>query len=151
VFSLSFVRNPDRQRFAFDPDTETIGRICLDEFEEYFPINITFWSADQYRAQWREALKRICEGADTSCLLTSVDRPDGADTFFDSWFIYRFGAEVVFHNKLLLAEKVGDDFSLDRLCNSAPCYNAISEDGAPISEWRMPLMAVEEFLAGELP
>jgi hypothetical protein len=111
AFSLSFIENPEIGRFSFGAETEILGRICFGDFEEYFAANITFWSSDEYFAQWKDGLSRTCDGAATSCILTSVSRPEMAN-YLQTWPIYRFGSEVIFQNRLFMLDEVGGAVSV---------------------------------------
>jgi len=146
VFSLSFIENADGERFGFDPENEMLGKIRLGDFEEYFVADTTFWSADDYRAQWREGLSRLCDGVTRSCLLASVSNPEMAN-YFQSWPIYRFGSEAIFQNRLLMFDQLGEPFLFSRLYDLVLPYSSTTEGGVSISEWKIPLRAVQEFLA----
>jgi hypothetical protein len=146
VFSLSFIENPDSERFSFDAETEIVGKIRLGDFEEYFAANATFWSADEYRAQWKEGLSRVCDGFERSCVLTSVSNPETAN-YFQTWPIYRFGSEVIFQNRLLMLDQLDEPFLFSGLYDFVLPYRTTSEDGAPLSPWKIPVRAIQEFLA----
>jgi len=145
MFSLSFIDNPDRERFSFDAETEILGKIRLGDFEEYFLADVTFWSADDYRAQWKVGLSRMCDGAATSCILTSVSNPEMTN-YFQTWPIYRFESEVIFQNRLFMLDEVGEPFLFSRLYDVILPYSAVNEEGAALSQWKIPLRAIQEFL-----
>ena len=149
VFSLSFVENPDSERFLFDAKTEIVGKIRLGDFEEYFAADVTFWSANEYRAQWREGLSRTCDGLAKSCVLTSVRNPETA-TFFQAWPIYRFGSEVIIQNRLLMLDQFDEPFLFSRLYDFVLPHRATSEDGAALSQWNIPIAVIEEFVSSGL-
>jgi hypothetical protein len=149
VFSLSFLENPDSERFSFDVETEILGKIRLGDFEEYFAASTTFWSAEEYCCQWRDALSRACDGDARSCVLTSVSRPETSN-YFQIWLIYRFGSEAIFQNRLMMLDQVDEPFLFGRLYDMVSPYSAVSEEGTTLSQWKVSIRAIQEFLDTEV-
>lgn len=121
------------------------GRIRFGEREETFDAYVGYWSTDHYRRSWIAALRRLTGGADTSCLLTSVSKPEEAN-FVTGIELYRFGDEVRVQDRVFFLDQ-HPDFDLDAPWESMDPYSAVNEDGEPISEWRITIADIEDFLA----
>ncbi|MFD4634289.1 hypothetical protein ACFVYR_17930 [Streptomyces sp. NPDC058284] len=55
--------------------TVAVGRITVGDFSEDFPMDLSYWSADDYRDSWLRALRRVDAARDEvdSCLVATVD------------------------------------------------------------------------------
>lgn len=111
----------------------------------------TDWkSAGWYRRQWDTALRRVIAGERVSTLIVSAGPPDIVPC--ELWDIWNLGGkDAVLHNRLHLPEAwegvVPLEFNLHRPWDSAGAYSDISDDGERISEWRVPLHAIEQFIS----
>jgi hypothetical protein len=123
-----------------------IGRIQLGEHTETFEAFVGYWPIERYRQSWIAELRRLTGDADSACLLTSVwGKPEEAN-FAQAWTLYRFGEVVRVQENLILFDQLDHDFDPDEPWKSIPSY-AEFEDGERISEWRISLADIEEFLA----
>jgi hypothetical protein len=146
VFSISFSRDPADLRIAHDPIAERIGKITLNHFSESFVSTVIFWDERDYRRHWVDGIARLCGGANSSCLLTNVFRPETAN-FFTWWLIYRRGLRVLFHQAILFLNQVQGEFLFSRIYDYVPPYRALADDGSPISEWEVDIDQMQEFLS----
>ena len=141
-FEITFVTSP----VPDDTPCTVCGRITIGEFTELFRSPLTFWTKDDYQAHWIISLKRVIEGHDRSCLITSITDPEVSRYLF-WWPCYRVGTQDHFPESHTLVRPVVESF------NVADPYKSISdravsseEDEYPLSEWSVPISCITRFL-----
>lgn len=130
ALTIRFIKKTD-----YEPAL-ALGEIALDDLVESFETWLTFWDTDQYENQWREGIHRLLEGAPRSCLITSISDPN-CEWFGVWWKLYREGEYVVVQNQLLLSKVPGCNFNSKNPYEFIPDRSSFSEDGVPVSEWRI--------------
>lgn len=131
--------------FLDDDPTMAVGLIQLGEFRESFCATLEYWTIKDYEESWNKALLRLTNGAATSCLITSFIDPLNAN-FLILWPLYRFGDEVAVQNQLLFSDQLSHVFDPTAPWESIHPYSAIDGDGRNISEWRIQMTDLREFL-----
>ena len=121
------------------------GLITVGRFEEKFESSTEFWSALEYERHWLDALTRLYNGAERSCLITSITDPRTANFIF-WWPVYRVGDGACFQNHVLFTSDIGGDFDPRVPYSCVPERCTTNEDGLPISEWCTPLFEIAEYL-----
>ncbi|MEU7643596.1 hypothetical protein [Streptomyces huasconensis] len=123
-----------------------VGRISVGDFSEDFPMDLSYWGVDDYRASWVRAL-RIVAGQDeaTSCFVSSLTDPATANFVF-CWPVYRSGPDVHIQNSIIFLDELTDPFLPDEPWRSVEPRSTVDEDGHQISEWHTDISAVREFL-----
>lgn len=120
-----------------------VGRIALGSFVERFISSTRFWQIPEYTAQWRTGIRRILDGATSSCLVT--DLPSLVTGEFGTWWpMYREGDDVIFRNGLFVVGKRGFS-ATDPYAAVMPRGREARGPDAP-SEWVVPLESLGEFL-----
>lgn len=136
-------------RFELSQDANSeevaVGTIVLGSFRETFESPLHVWSREDYESHWSQSLERLFEGAGSTVLITEMYEPTTAN-FIKWWPAYRFGAEVRFHNQLLILAGMQPPFDLDDLFGQLPPYEQTNEDGDRLSEWSIGIDALREFL-----
>lgn len=122
------------------------GEIRLGDFREEFEVVFEYWSPEDYERQWFEALNILLEEGKPSALITSLTDPDNANFLF-WWPAYYEGDHIVFQNSVLLLDELASPFVLSRYAEFVPPRERMTEDGEPISEWKIPIEDIREFLA----
>lgn len=135
--------------FLSDMPSETarLGLIRIGTFEERFEASLSYWNEEQYQRQWCAAVARVLQDGETSCLITSIRDPLHANFVF-WWPIYLdhdHGDEVVLQNHVLFLDKCAHPFDPSSPYRNVPPRSRSSEDGAPISEWRIPLVSLKRW------
>src|SRR5215208_406119 len=77
------------------------GEIELGDFRESFIAIIGYWSPDDYRRQWHQAITRLTAQRENACLITSLHDPYASDVLF-WWLLYPEGETVTVQNAILL-------------------------------------------------
>ena len=121
------------------------GRITLGDFSEEFVAPLVFWTADDYERQWHEAAERILNGFERSCFVAAM-RESPLDGAIFLWPAYRIGDAVYVQHKLLPSELVKDNFDTLNPYAQVDKRRTLSEDGKPISEWRVTAGDMARFL-----
>jgi len=144
VFDLCFLgldpEPQDGDPECGEPDWHALrGRIVLGEFEEEFLAALGPWTQRHYERQWMQAARRVVEqGHNHTGFFTS------AFQFF--WTAWLEGEILIFQQKLLLEDTLLAPF------DPADPYPQVGErttesDGDRISEWRVSLTDVKEFVS----
>lgn len=123
-----------------------IGRIRLGEHQETFDAFVGYWPIERYRESWIAELRRLVGGADIACLLTSVWGGREEANFARAYSLYRFGDSVRVQEDLILFDQLDHDFNPDEPWKSISPYAEVDEDGDRISEWRITVADLEDFL-----
>ena len=149
-FEIRFLHEEDyspEQRSVYS-NTEhglCLAKITIDDFDDVFETSLSFWSKEDYQAHWREALERIVQGSDVSCLITSIDDPNSAN-FLIWWPLYRMEDKVIVQNQLFFLEGAQGKFDIKNPFHSVRKYGSISPDGQEISEWALTVDQISKFL-----
>jgi CdiI N-terminal domain len=122
-----------------------IGVIRLGEDHERFESVLGFWGLDDYKAIWTAGLRRLVAGASTSCLATSITDPSSAN-FVEVWPLYREESDAYVQNQLLVLDQLPREFDPTELWESVDPRSVVDEDGQRISEWRVSIDDIQEFL-----
>jgi hypothetical protein len=133
AFSLKFLNN--RPMSIFDAPS-LYGEIEIGSFHETFVSPIVFWSREQYESQWRHGIGRILDGRSTSALVTAMPNPRNA-THIMWWPLYVLDDIVIIHNHLLMMKSIREKFSHNDPYLYIPPYETTSDDGQPITEWKV--------------
>ncbi|WP_216896914.1 hypothetical protein [Nocardia alni] len=130
---------------AKDDPLVSIGMMKLGADTEYFHAPTTYWSTDQYESSWNTALRRICDGAEVSCLVVAIEDPEAA-AYIEVWPLYREDDTVHFQNHLIFMEQLDHKFNPNAPWDSVHSRETVNEDGNSVSEWTLPLQSVKNFL-----
>lgn len=122
-----------------------LGELKLGEDCEHFGSILGFWRVDDYEESWLAALRRLVSGASVSCLATSVIDPSNAN-FLEVWPLYQEEGSVYVQNSLIFPDQLSREFNPAAPWESIDPRSVIDEDGEAISEWRVSLDDVREFL-----
>ncbi len=117
------------------------GELIFNDVIETFTAAVdpaSDWRRIHYEQQWRDGLKRIMDGKDSSCLITALPSPSPyPDTHLaDSllyWPMYRIEDQVVFQPHVRRADKLPRGF------NPAKPYRIVRTRTIKekVSEWRV--------------
>lgn len=122
-----------------------LGVIEIESFQERFIASLMYWSADDYRRHWRQAIERITQASAVSCLITSMLDPATASHIF-WWPMYLVKNTVFIQNHILFFDKLLSPFDERNPFSFVPERRTIDEDGNKISEWAVQIGDLEEFL-----
>ncbi|MBV9025512.1 MAG: hypothetical protein JO362_17370 [Streptomycetaceae bacterium] len=132
---------------AEDDDLVAVGEITLGEDWERFHAPVHYWSARDYEKNWRTALKRLVDGEEVSCLITSMFEAKYSN-FITTWPLYRIGDQVYVHNQIVFRDELDQPYDEAKPWLSVGPRETVSDDGRPISEWIVSLDDVRKFLEG---
>ncbi|MFD5665034.1 hypothetical protein ACFWIK_08955 [Streptomyces anthocyanicus] len=129
---------------------EALGCIRVGEFEERFPMSVSYWNVARYEMSWRRCLELLVEGGPdtTSCLVTSITDPANSNFVF-CWPLYRSGSIVHVQNSIMFLDELEEEFAPDEPWRFVEPRSTVDEDGQEISEWRTTVQDVERFLQTE--
>jgi len=126
----------------------SLGVIQIDSFQERFIASLMYWSADDYKRHWKQAIERILHSSNVSCLITSmVDPTTGNHIFW--WPMYRENDTVFIQNHIMFFDQLQSPFDERNPFSSVADRQTLDEDGNRISEWSVQINELEEFLIKE--
>lgn len=146
MFSISFL--PDQPSDDEDEPDGWYGEIRIGKFNERFLSCLSFWSKEQYKAQWKQAITRIIRGEHVSALITGMYDPTKANHII-WWPMYREGRIVYIQNQLLFMHQIKGIFNIENPYEYIDTREVSTEDGASISEWSIDIHNLEEFMQGK--
>lgn len=122
------------------------GQIQLGGFKEAFIASLSDWTPEQYRRQWLRAAERLVGGESKSAFVSSFLSPGKSDCFI-WWPCYRVGEVVYVQNQWRFYEQLASPFDENLLYDYVADRRTVSDaDGAPISEWEVPLHSIRDFM-----
>ena len=110
------------------------GQITIGSFREKFEIVFEYWSSKQYEQQWREAIERVINNRNTSCLVTSITDPASANSIF-LWPMYPVDNMIAIQNHLLFMDDLSEPFDPSDPYRFVRPREILSDEGGRISEW----------------
>jgi CdiI N-terminal domain len=138
-FSIGFTGFDDEDPLV------AVGTLRLGEQNEYFESVLGFWGTDEYEEIWTAGLRRLIVGASTSCLATSITYPPNTN-FVEVWPLYREESDVYVQNHLIFLEQLSHELDPAAPWESVSPRSVVNEDGERISEWRVSIDDIGEFL-----
>lgn len=141
-FAIEFVPEPQT---SDEPTLDRAGRLVLGDFEEQFFANMEYWRELDYERQWIEGLERILTGATTSCLITSIGRPEASGGLW-WWTLYRSGNRIHVQNAMCFYASLREPFDPSNPYAAVPPRRVATEDGDPISEWIITVGDIAQFV-----
>lgn len=142
---MSFSINLADKQFEVGAERYQIGEIRLGEFLEAFRASLFYWTEHDYLNQWKDTLKRICNGNNKSCLITSMDEPSNAN-FIVWWVLHLDGDIVHIQNQLLFLDDLDKPFCELNPYESIRRRETVDEEGNKILEWDVPLEDIKVYL-----
>ena len=134
LLCLPFMLGVISHMFKITVSTNGKGKIVIDDFCESFSADMSFWTTGDYEKHWEEAMEALCRGEAVS-FITSITDPK-ATNVIRSWACYPIEGELAFQEHLLFLDEIEGDFNLEQPHRNVQAYEAITEDGDEISEWR---------------
>lgn len=143
AFSIELLPDPVPD---LDPGViASLGIIEIGSFKERFIASLMYWSADDYRRHWKQAIERVLQSSTVSCLITSMLNPKTASLVF-WWPMYRVNDTVFIQNHILFFETLQSPFDERNPFSFVPVRRTVDEDGNKISEWSVRISDLEGFL-----
>jgi hypothetical protein len=141
MFDIAFI--PDAPPYVDDEDGwhGRWGRTVLGDYQERFVAPVEGWRPADYERQWILAARRLIAGHASSAFSIEAGRL--------WWTAWRVGDDVVFQQRLLVAEEMRPAWSAS--ADAIPYElvgerRSLSDEGDQVSEWRVPLDDIREFL-----
>lgn len=122
-----------------------IGEIKIGDFHEAFRASLSYWTEHEYLSQWKDALKKIINGDNKSCLITSMYDPSNANYIF-IWVLFLDKKVVHIQEHILFLDELNKPFCELNPYESIRSRETVDEDGNSISEWDVQLDDIKVFL-----
>lgn len=127
------------------PETQEGCPVCeiiIGDHVETFPLQVNFWSAEEYTRQWHDAINRIVSGGVEIVAALIVDiQPPGESIGLTWWPIYRSGDRIYIRQQLLFFNSLAKPFDIQ---NPYESVRPRVED-PQISEWELPLNCLKKY------
>jgi hypothetical protein len=139
MFDIEFVSDSPEPADNEQPDAMVLrGRTTIGDFTETFLAPLDFWNREDYERQWMEAARRLLDGADRTGFFTEAR--------WRWWTMWLEGDEVIVHEQILVPEALIEPLDPTDPYHQIGVRRAHSEDGEPISEWRLAVSDIREFV-----
>jgi hypothetical protein len=136
VFDISFIdTEPEPQE---DGWLALRGRTTLGSHREEFLASLGEWSRAQYERHWSDAARRIVSESDRTLFFTSA--------FQFCWTMWRQSEDVFVQERLLIPATWLEPFDPSDPWRQIGEHHLVSDDGSPISEWRLHVDDIRDFL-----
>ena len=122
------------------------GTIVAGTLREDFESSLSWWSAPSYKRHWREAILRLILGSASTAIITNCTDPHSSN-FITWWPGYRIGSDAVFQQQILFVDDLSGSFDPSSPFGHVAERESETEDGIPISEWRVPLDDLADYLS----
>lgn len=133
----------DDKEMEVEGDVVVAGSMRIGEFTENFHASLSYWGRGEYISQWKEALNRLLRGEKNSAIVTSMYDPNTANFIF--WWVMYLMEDVVFiQNHVLFLGDLERPFDEVDLYSFIPGRETQTEEGEPISEWAVGILAIKE-------
>ncbi len=130
---------------AADDAMLAYGRIRVGDFDERFEMDLSYWDVPRYEQQWRDAILRLLQGIEKSCLISAMGDP-GTANFIVWWPVYRVEEVIHVQNHILFLDGLAQSLDPSDPYGLVPERRIESCDGERISEWTTTLDAVRRFV-----
>lgn len=120
--------------YNFSVTEDRKGEIQIDNFRERFTVDFSFWTKAEYEVHWHQA-SRVLEMRQAVSFIQSMHDPKSAN-FYRTWAAYSLGGEIIFQEQLLMLDELAKKFGIEQPHLNALPYEAVSENGEPLSKWR---------------
>lgn len=121
------------------------GKLEIGGFSEGFHAPISHWDRKQYLSQWMKGFEAILEDSNKSAFITAMYDPTKANFIF-WWVMYLVGSDVYIQNHVLLMDELDEPFDEFDFQKFVPERETVTEDGEPISEWKVSIDDVRQAL-----
>ena len=126
------------------PNDLAWGRVTVCDFSERFEADLSYWSPDQYRQHWTEAVRLVVADEGPVAFVTSMRDPETAN-FIVWWPAWRDGDRVFVQNQLLFLDQLAEPFDEADPFRGLGSFGREGEDGDRISTWETTVREVEAF------
>ena len=143
AFSIAFLSEPVPSLEVNEPACP--GLIELGSFQERFVSSLSYWNVNDYKRHWRQAITRIVESSQKSCLITSMYDPSTANFIF--WYpMYRVDDTVFVQNQILFLNQLSAPFDERDPFSFVSERKSVNDEGESLSEWCVQVEELESFL-----
>jgi hypothetical protein len=108
------------------------GSIRIGHFKDIFKMNVSLWSIDDYKQQWKEGIDRL-KNYSSTCLVTWVANPlDGLSW----WLLYKRDGNIIFYHDTLRSAysyEIGENIALTK----KNCYDFIPDEQEHLEKYRV--------------
>ena len=116
-------------------ETQGTGSITIGDHSEQFQSAMDYWDERRYEQQWEQASDRLRERKHAA-FITSITNPRNSN-FIRWWVCYVQNEELVFQEHILFLNELNEAFQEKSPYTHIPSYESHTEEGDPISEWRI--------------
>lgn len=142
MFNISFNFPPEEYPARY----ETEGHIIVGTLDEDFLTPIDYWREADYLKSWSAELQSLTSGGDVAVLLTHAADTE-SDSLLRGFVLYRFSSEVRVQEAIFDPREHRGVADLSHPSALAPPYGAEGTDGQEVSEWRVPIEDIENFVS----
>ncbi len=139
-FAIEFISNEE----IINEEPACYGKIIANDFYERFISPLTYWTQQDYKNQWRQALARFLQQKKSTCLITCIRDPKFS-SLVEWWVLYCEEEGVYLQNELIFFKDLETPFNIQNPYVHIRDRVTVSDEGDPISEWKLAWKDVESF------
>ena len=144
AFSIHFLNVAAEYPYDDASTGATRGVIVLGDFKEEFLASLYEWTKEDYRQQWKHAIRSLLEGSEKAGLITDYGSPAIA-SHLTWWVLFRKEENILVQNHLLFFDDLDREFNVTRAAEFIKEYESHSEGGVRISEWTVSIGELRDF------
>jgi hypothetical protein len=110
----------------------------LGDHTENFLAPLGEWERRDYECHWIEAAERLLKGAERTAFITAA--------FQFWWPMWSEGADIFVQEQLLWLVPSAGQFERSNPYAAVGARVSISDDGQPVSEWRLGIADIDDFV-----
>jgi len=141
MFDIAFI--DDEPPYLDEEGWTGLGaNIKLGDFSERFVAPIGLWQRVDYERQWIDGARRLIEGKRESAFVAEAGRL--------WWTAWRVGQQVLVQQRLLVDDSMARAWAADLQdlpYNLVGQRDTVSNDGEPLSEWKVTLPDLRAFVS----
>jgi len=145
----------DKEEYMFE-ETGYRGKITVDDFEEYFFSNDSFFKKEDYYRHWLKSVDLLFKYS-KAFFLKNVYDPNNAN-FYMSWKCYLLNDVVYVQDTILFSEDChliddDDDDDVRKYCLRDVIYSSVEigdiifadDEGNKVSTWQTDVRSINDF------
>jgi len=121
------------------------GQIEIDGHTENFFAPTEYWSRNEYLSSWKKSLTQGLREGDHAVLVTSMRDPEVSNFIF-YWIIFIEGGQAYVQNRILFLEEISEPFDPGKINSYVSRRAEFNEDGLEISQWKVDVSSIRDFL-----
>lgn len=119
-------------------EEQHLAQIDINDFSEKIYLRTDYWTVENYREQWKDAIKRL-NNDNKACLITEMYNPEHPAFAMMTWPLYREGDNVYIRQVYIPYDQIDKPFTVENAYKEIDDRETSKESNAGPSEWQVKL------------